>query len=118
MWGVELLQILWYVRAEIGANARRLRLTLVLSCWDELENAERSRPDDVARDRLALLDSYCRTRWPPGEYRVIGLSAQGTPLDREHPSDKFIDKGPEQMGWLVLPDGSRDPDLTLLAGLD
>jgi hypothetical protein len=118
MWGVELLQILWYARAEIGGNRVRPRMTLVLSCWDELDDVEGKLPRDVAHERLALLDSYCSTHWPSDKYRVIGLSSQGTPLDRQRPSEDFVDRGPEHMGWLILPDGSRDPDLTLLAAVD
>jgi hypothetical protein len=118
MWAVELLQMLRYARAEIGAVSTRTRLTLVLSCWDELEDTEGQTPSDLARKHLALLDSYCRVHWSEDEYDVIGLSSQGQALDTTRPSEQFIDKGPEQMGWLVLPDGSKEPDLTLIASLD
>lgn len=113
MWGVELLQMLQYARGEIG----RPRLSLVLSCWDELEGADVT-PEQLARERLALLDSYCRAQWPEDSYRVLGLSAQGQPLDEKRPAEEYLDNGPERMGWLVLPDGERDPDLTRLAALD
>lgn len=118
MWSVELLQMLRYARTEAGAITTRPRLTLVLSCWDELENAPAQTPPEVVRERLALLGSYCRAHWPDAEYTVIGLSSQGGALDPKRPSDQFIDKGPEQMGWLVLPDGSQDRDLTRIASLD
>lgn len=118
MWGVELLQMLCYARAEISAVKTPPRLTLALSCWDELEDVDGLTPVAVARERLALLDSYCRAVWPAGAYAVIGLSSQGQTLDTKHPSDEFIDKGPEEMGWLVLADGSCVKDLTLIAGVE
>jgi len=42
MWGVELLQMLQYARSEIGRP--RPRLSLVISCWDELEGADATPP--------------------------------------------------------------------------
>ena len=75
-------------------------------------------PEQLARERLALLDSYCRGQWPEDSYRVLGLSAQGQPLDEKRPAEEYLNNGPERMGWLVLPDGERDRDLTRLAALD
>jgi len=49
---------------------------------------------------------------------VLGLSAQGQPLDEKRPAEEYLNNGPERMGWLVLPDGERDRDLTRLAALD
>jgi GTPase SAR1 family protein len=118
MWGVELLQMLRYARAEVRPAPSPPRLTLALSCWDELEIAEGRSPTEFAQERLALLDSYCRAHWSAHGYTVLGVSALGQALDSQRPSDNFVDNGPEQMGWLVLPDGTRDRDLTLIADLD
>ncbi|MDQ3933614.1 MAG: hypothetical protein M3340_03175 [Actinomycetota bacterium] len=114
MWGVELLQMLQYARSEIGMP--RPRLSLVMSCWDELDRADAT-PEKLARERLALLHSYCRAHWPDNAYRVLGLSAQGQPLDENRPAGEYLNNGPERMGWLVLSDGDRDPDLTRLGAL-
>jgi len=115
MAAVELLQALLYARGQDERGSRDLpRLTLVLSCWDELHDvAEGTEPGDVTAERIALLDSFCRATWGP-RYRVMGLSAQGCALDDAEPAEEFLDNGPERMGWIVTADGSIDPDLTLL----
>jgi hypothetical protein len=118
IWAVELLQMLLYARAEIGGNRSKPLLSIVLSCWDELNIEQGRRPRDVASERLALLDSFCKSQWSAGKYCVFGLSAQGQELDREHASAEFMDSGPERMGWLTLSDGTRDSDLTLLTRVD
>lgn len=111
---VELLQVLQHARLQAAVPPdRRLRLTLVLSCWDELDLAGDTKPGEVAYERLALLDSYCRARWGT-DYRVVGLSSQGRALVEDKPDEEFIDYGPHKMGWLVGADGAQDPDLTKL----
>jgi len=114
MLTVELLQILQHGRAQAGiSDERQLRVTLALSCWDELGLDAGARPSSVASERLALLDSYCRAVWG-SRYRVLGLSSQGRALTESEPADDFIDYGPQKMGWLVNEDGSQNPDLTML----
>lgn len=113
MWAVELLQALLYWR-EQGPGPRHLRprLSLVLSCWDELDTT--APPVHIARHRLALLDSYCRANWPADRFDVVGLSSQGHPLDEDEPAEDYLNQGPQQMGWVVGPSGGADSDLTLL----
>lgn len=117
MFAVELLQVLQYARQQALAWVDRpLRLTVALSCWDELDASVISTPKNVIATRLALLDSYCRARWG-SDYRVIGLSAQGQELREDDPSEDYIDLGPQKMGWLVNELGECDADLTkLIAG--
>lgn len=112
---VELLQALLYARGQEERGERSLpRLTIALSCWDELHDvAEGVRPGDVLAERAALIDSFCRATWGNG-YQVMGLSAQGCALDDAQPAADFLDNGPERMGWMVTPDGTRNPDLTLV----
>lgn len=113
MWAVELLQALLYSRHQEGRTLLPA-LTLVLSCWDELNEPAGTRPADLAAQSLALLDSFCRSKWA-NQYRVVGLSAQGRPLTEATPAEEYLDHGPQQMGWIVTGDGGRDSDLTLLA---
>ncbi|OAT68667.1 hypothetical protein AWB85_24170 [Mycobacteroides immunogenum] len=112
---VEVLQSLRHARLVAAVpQSRRLRLTLALSCWDELNLPGDARPEDIAYQRLALLDSYCRARWPSSDYRVVGLSSQGRVLSDDEPAEEFIDLGPQKMGWLIDQTGAQDPDLTKL----
>ena len=112
MFLVVLLQLLQHGRTQLEV-ANDLRVTVVLSCWDELGYPADTMPSQVMRQQLALLDSYCMTTFGPG-YRVLGLSAQGRALTDDHPAVEFIDEGPSAMGWLVCEDGAHDPDLTKL----
>lgn len=112
---VEVLQVLQHARLVAAVPPRRpLRLTLALSCWDELNLPDSTKPADIAYQRLALLDSYCRARWASSDYRVVGLSSQGRTLSDDEPAEEFIDFGPQTMGWLIDDTGARDPDLTKL----
>ncbi|MFE6509176.1 hypothetical protein ACFVDI_01090 [Nocardioides sp. NPDC057767] len=113
---VDLLQLLQHGRAQLEIT-NALRVTVVLSCWDELSRPDDTLPSQVVRQQLALLDSYCTTTFGP-RYRVLGLSAQGRPLTDADPAVEFIDEGPGAMGWLVREDGARDPDLTKLIAVE
>lgn len=112
MFTVELLQLLQHGRAQAGATSN-LRVTVALSCWDEMHLPEGTVPATVVGERLALLDSYCSIHFGSG-YRALGLSSQGRELTDEKPDEQFIDEGPESMGWLIDETGGRDPDLTKL----
>lgn len=112
MFLVDLLQLLRHGRTQLEVT-NDLRVTVVLSCWDELDLPGGTMPSQVVRNQLALLDSYCTTTFGP-RYRVLGLSAQGRALTDANPAVEFIDEGPGAMGWLVGEDGARDPDLTKL----
>jgi hypothetical protein len=115
LWAVELLQILLYARGR-----RRLTgltaplLTIVLSCWDELGLPEGADPNDVLGAQLPMVGVFCGSIWAPSAVRVVGLSAQGQELGDDVPAENYLDNGPQAMGWLVLPGGDRDPDLTKL----
>lgn len=112
---VEALQLLLHV---YGASTVRPittpPLVVVLSCWDEVGADDDARPPDVLKSRLPLVAAFVRANWQPEAVAVFGLSAQGKAFEDGQPDDDFIDRGPESMGYVVLPDGSRDADLTVL----
>ena len=115
MWAVELLQALLYWRHhDRCVTAPHPRLTLVLSCWDELGATQGETPETIARQRLALLDTFCRSTWPASLFDVAGLSAQGHALDDDQPSEDYLDHGPQEMGWIMAGEGAKDVDLTAL----
>ena len=112
---VDLLQWLMFVR-----RTGTLRpvvtppLTLLLSCWDELPAAQLpSRPRDVLASRMPMLASFLGANWSHAALHVLGLSALERPLREDAVDEEFVDRGPESFGYVVLEDGSRDPDLTL-----
>jgi hypothetical protein len=112
---VEALQLLLHTAGVGSAEpVRRPVLALVLSCWDELSIPEGTPPHTVLKARMPLVEAFVRSNWHPDHTAVYGLSAQGKALQADAPDHEFIDQGPEAMGYVVRPDGSRDPDLTLL----
>lgn len=108
---VELLQMLVYT-TQSRTGKIKPAVAILLSCWDELEEAEALTPEQVLRGRLPLLSAYLRNNWDARQRLVFGLSATGVALFKESPNKEFIYQGPEQMGYVVRTDGSRTPDLT------
>lgn len=114
LWTVELLQIILHIRRSNGDGPRSLpRLTIVLSCWDELRLPDRTVPAQVVKERVPMVADFCIAHWGRCA-TTIGLSAQGQNLRKDEEETKFVDLGPQEMGWLVLPDGDHDTDLTRL----
>lgn len=113
---VELLQMLLFVRG-VGnlLPVTTPALTVLLSCWDELGSGsagEEARPSDILAQRLPLLADFVTANWQPERRSVLGLSALGRPLRADTPDEDYVNCGPEQFGYVVRADGSRDPDLT------
>ncbi len=110
---VELLQILLHV-AGLGTvtRLRRPRLTVLLSCYDELD-ADDGPPRERLAEGLPLVSAFIDSTWVGEAVSVWGLSALGRPLDRHNNDQEFVDKGSETQGWVIHPEGgARDPDLT------
>jgi len=108
---VELLQMLLHARGlhERGAVPP---LVVLLSCWDELKLADGTKPGDLLNEQLPLLASFVRSTWG-ARASVLGLSALGVELDKNQVNDDFIDRGPENSGFVVEADGRSSPDLTI-----
>ena len=113
---VELLQILRHERQRNAPFGGTLPdLTVVLSCWDEIPDlAECVTPREILGQQIPLLDSYVVSNWRDARSRVVGLSAQGRPLDTADPDPEFIDRGPQEMGYMIREDGSRTGDISEL----
>jgi hypothetical protein len=89
-------------------------LMLLLSCWDELPAAELNRaPIEVLRARAPMVAAFAESNWRPDALKVMGLSALERSLREDEVDEAFVDQGPEAFGYVVLPDGRHDPDLTL-----
>ncbi|MFA0390102.1 hypothetical protein AB4508_13545 [Vibrio splendidus] len=107
---IELLQILLYIRKSASTKpALNPRLCVLLSCWDEL--GEDKLPEELLRSRMPMLSSFISSTW--SEPSVLGLSALEQSLDPKEYDEDYSIRGPEQFGYIVLPDGQRTPDLTL-----
>lgn len=107
---VELLQMLLYLaQFHLDRPLRKPRLTILLSCWDELEAAEL--PADILASRLPMLWSFVRSNWISPI--VIGLSALERALSKTDADQEYAVRGPEEFGYVVLPNGVKDNDITL-----
>jgi len=109
---VELLQMLLHARS-LQQPRQLPALLVLLSCWDELGEAEGTKPDDELEARLPLLSSFISSRWGSSTSAVFGLSALETALSTEEANEQFINRGPENFGYVIDPDGRRTGDLTL-----
>jgi hypothetical protein len=111
---VELLQILLHVAGH-GTVSRlsQPRLTVLLSCYDELESIDHLPPKEIFAQRLPLVSAFIDSVWHSNAASIWGLSALGRLLDKNSADERFIDEGPEYQGWIVPPEGGdSDSDLS------
>ncbi|KFB70200.1 hypothetical protein [Candidatus Accumulibacter vicinus] len=107
---VELLQMLLYLaQFHLDRPLRKPRLTILLSCWDELETT--APPAGLLASRLPMLWSFVRSNWTSPT--VIGLSALERALSKTNADQEYATRGPEEFGYVVLPSGVKDNDITL-----
>ncbi len=110
---IELLQILLHYK---GTDYHRLtdkpKLTLALTCWDEMKTKEN--PYDILKSKLPLLLNFLESNWDTNYLNIVGLSAQGFSLTTPENKEKYQIEGPEEFGYLVLPDGIQTNDITEL----
>lgn len=112
---VDLLQILMQVKGvSTHKHVDTPRLTIVLSCWDLLQDTEKKLlPDEVLKLRMPMLHSYLLNTWTGFSFNVIGLSSTGRTLSAEIGDKEYIKKGPEAFGFLITPEGKEEADLTI-----
>lgn len=110
---IELIQALLHAR---GTGMKDIikspRLLIALTCWDELET--QNTPLDVLNAKMPLFYQFIESNWEKNKFKIVGISAQGFPLDNDEAKDKYLDELPESFGYLVLEDGKEDTDLTKL----
>jgi hypothetical protein len=109
---IELLQMLIYIRGAISTSPLESpRLCILLSCWDELGAvAQDERPAVILKQRLPMFASFLTSTWV--DPIVLGLSALERTLTSSDRDMEYAARGPEQFGYIVLPDGGRSTDLT------
>lgn len=110
---IELLQILLHSKGnDYHILNDTLKLTIVLTCWDEMNVQEK--PYDVLKSKLPLLLDFVESNWDKNYLNIIGLSAQGFALDTPENKEKYQIEGPEEFGYLVFSDGNQTNDITQL----
>ena len=62
-----------------------------------------------------MLASYLKGIWAHESLAIYGVSALGQAFDdsQTHINQAFLDKRPQEQGYIVRPDGTSDPDLTI-----
>ncbi len=113
-YAIEILQRLLFVR---GASLRHRvdapRLVVMLSCWDELPESERSMaPGALLGIRAPLLSRFLAANWSSDSVRVWGLTSTEKSLPAENPDKEFARKGAENVGYIVTGAGQQERDLT------
>ena len=112
---VDFLQWLIHIRRSgLLAPIADPQISLLLSCWDELPASQRQQPPArVLHERMPLVSAFIESNWEKSARYITGVSALERALSEESQDDDFIDRGPEEFGYVVLPNGAHDPDLTL-----
>jgi len=109
---IELLQMLLYIKKLGTLNViKDVKLTIVLSCWDKLKK-KKIIPIDLMQEKLPLLLNFITTIWDKSSINIIGLSALQHDLDKETVNETFMDKGPENNGYVILENGKKTTNLT------
>ena len=110
---IELLQILLHTKGNnYHLKNDKVRLTVVLTCWDELDIKEK--PKKVLQNELPLLLDFIEANWDQNYIKIIGLSALGFPLNSKQNKEKYQFEGPEKFGYIIREDGEESSDITEL----
>lgn len=110
---IELLQILLDAKG-VDAHFRSstVKLTVVLTCWDELTNADK--PKKELEKHLPLLSNFIEANWLDEKMNFLGLSSQGFSLKDLSNRAKYQEFGSENFGYMINSDGVKIDDITQL----
>ncbi|WP_353148577.1 hypothetical protein [Chryseobacterium sp.] len=112
---IELLQILLhYKNCNRHLLSQKVKLTVVLTCWDEIKETNGRMPVEILESELPLFLSFIKSNWASGNLNIIGLSAQEFALDNKENQERYQIEGPEEFGYLILSDGKKTKDITQL----
>ena len=110
---IELIQTLIYYKGiSTLSKIAQPKLTVMLSCWDELKLPDNILPLDILKERLPLFYDYISNNWQDSSLSVIGLSSTQRTLTDEA-DEEFVDKTPIEFGYTVETNGSLEKDLIL-----
>jgi hypothetical protein len=110
---IELLQILLYTRGQ-DSHFRNssIKLTVVLTCWDELNST--ATPKEELKKCLPLLLNFIETNWIENKINILGLSSLGFSLKEPANKIKYQEMGSENFGFMIKSDGVKQNDITQL----
>lgn len=110
---IELIQILLDIKEhDYHYKNKQTKLTIVLSCWDELSTEKK--PREVLQNHLPLLSDLIESNWEADYLKVIGLSALGFSLTEAQHKEQYQIRGPESFGYLIYENGEKTEDITEL----
>ncbi len=112
---IELLQIfLHFADCSTARPISTPRLAVMLSCWDELPQEQQARgPQAVLAQALPLLTQFIDANWQRSAWATWGLSSLGRALPKGGIDKEFALTGPEHAGYVIMPEGEHNDDLTL-----
>lgn len=106
---IELLQMLLHISPASRDKPINLpSLTILLSCWDEVES--KTEPHAALRASLPMFCDFVESVW--AQPVIMGLSALERPLAEDKSDQDYAIRGPETFGYVVRPDGRCDADIT------
>lgn len=114
---VELLQMLLFAKqVSLKQNITIPQLMVVLSCWDALKLDEGTTPIMLLKSKLPLFYEFVSNLWNEKDLDIVGLSSTGKTLSDKKSDDEYLSDSPENFGYIILPDGKKEKDLTILIG--
>lgn len=114
---VELLQMLLFAKqVPLKQNITIPKLMVVLSCWDALKLDEGTTPVMLLKSKLPLFYEFVSNLWDEKDLDIVGLSSTGKTLNDKKSDDEYLSKSPENFGYIILSNGKKEKDLTILIG--
>jgi hypothetical protein len=110
---IELLQIFLHSKeSNYHLKNSKVKLTVALTCWDELNTNEI--PRTVLKEHLPLLLNFIESNWMNDKINFIGISALQFPLTKPENKARYENEGSENFGYLINANGQKTNDITEL----
>ncbi len=110
---IELLQIFLHFKGnDYHLKNSKVKLTVTLTCWDELKTNET--PRNVLKEQLPLLLNFIESNWARNKINFIGLSALEFPLTDKDNKARYENEGSENFGYIIKSEGVKTDDITEL----
>lgn len=111
---IEMLQALLSMKKIHISSDTKPTLTILLSCWDRLKDLKKLTPSEALYKKAPFLHNFIASAWPKERLTILGLSSLGKDLSSNKPDPGYSVNGPETYGYIILPDGTKQLDLTYI----